>query len=153
MKRNVFHIVFAATALIIAGCSKNESTPASDSGKSPADSMKSAADSVGKAVEEKAAAAGQAVKDTAANATQAAKDAAKDAGLNAQTLIDKAKALIKDKKYEDALSSLKQLSALKLNADQQQILDDLKKQITDAMAKAKTTDAGAAVNGALGGKN
>jgi hypothetical protein len=70
----------------------------------------------------------------------------------AQGIIDRAKSLIADNKYQDALGSLSQLKDLQLTAEQQKLVDDLKTKIQEALAKATTGDAASALGGALGGK-
>jgi hypothetical protein len=61
----------------------------------------------------------------------------------AQALIDKAKALVTDKKYQEALSSLQQLTGFQLTAEQQKTVDELKATIQTALQ----SDAGKAVQG------
>jgi hypothetical protein len=68
-----------------------------------------------------------------------------------QGLIDRAKAYIADKKYQEALASLNQLASTKLTADQQKVVDGLKAQIQSALTKAAIPDA-SALGGDLGGK-
>jgi hypothetical protein len=70
----------------------------------------------------------------------------------AQALIDRAKGLVTEQKYQEALGSLGQLSNLKLTPEQQKLVDDLKAQIQSALAKAIPTNAASALGGALGGK-
>jgi hypothetical protein len=59
----------------------------------------------------------------------------------AQALIDKAKVLVTDKKYQDALASLQQLTGFQLTAEQQKSVDELKATIQTALQ----SDAGKAV--------
>jgi hypothetical protein len=69
----------------------------------------------------------------ATNVTKQVESAAATAEAKAQTLIDKAKALVTDKKYQEALTSLQQLTGMQLTADQQKMVDDLKATITSAL--------------------
>lgn len=70
----------------------------------------------------------------------------------AQTLIDRAKSLYGEKKYQDALTSLAGLANVQLTPDQQKVVDSLKTQIQSALAKNTATDAGSALGGVLGEK-
>lgn len=78
-----------------------------------------------------------------ATATKQVETAATSATAQAQSLIDKAKSLVSEKKYQDALASLQQLTNFQLTADQQKMVDDLKATITTAM----NSEAGKAIQG------
>jgi hypothetical protein len=93
--------------------------------------------------------AGEAATPDAAKVADTAKATAQQAADKAQGVIDKAQALVKDNKFQDALSTLSQLADLKLTPEQQKLVDDLKAQIQSAMAKGAASDA---VGGVLGGK-
>jgi len=95
-----------------------------------------------------AAAAAQAAK-AAVPQTTAAPAAATN---QAQALIDKAKGLVTNEKYQDALNVVQQLSSLKLTPEQQTLVDGLKSQIQTALAKVTATDAASALGNVLGGK-
>lgn len=103
------------------------------------------------------------LKDTAATAkasaekaagevAQQAQTVAAEATGTAQTLIDKARTLVTEKKYQDALTVMGQLSDLKLTDDQKKLVESLKTQIQKAMAGQAATDGASAVGNLLGGK-
>jgi hypothetical protein len=98
------------------------------------------------------AAAGVQTAATQAVATAAAAAASSAAGSQVQALIDKAKGLVTNQKYQDALSTVQQLYSLKLTPEQQTLVDGLKAQIQTAMAKSAASDAASAVGNVLGGK-
>ncbi len=136
-------IAVCATVLALNGCRKQEAAPAPSTAESPQASGGLAAQATN---------AVEAVKATATAVTEQAASQVKAAEEQAQTLIDRAKSLVAENKYQDALHSLGQLSSFKLTADQQKVVDGLKAQIQAALAKASTSSAASALGGALGGK-
>jgi hypothetical protein len=84
-----------------------------------------------------------------AQATNESAAAVNTADSQTQGLIDRAKSLVADGKYQDAMTNLTQLANTKLTPDQQSLVDDLKSKIQAALAKAATGDV---LGGALGGK-
>jgi len=109
-----------------------------------------AADQAKQAADQAAADAKQAADKAATDAKQAAEKAVTDAQpaatqttitqtgdaakQQAQSLIDRAKEYISQKKYQDALASLKQLSNVSLTPNQQKVVDDLKAQVQKLIA-------------------
>ncbi len=87
-----------------------------------------------------------------AQATTQALAQTQAAEQQAQTLLDHAKSLVSDQKYQEALNTVGQLTGFKLTADQQKTLDDLKSQIQSALSNATVKDAASALGNALGGK-
>lgn len=134
-------VVVCAALAAVSGCKKEQPVAADTQTPKPSEGM--AAEAV------KAA---DTAKSTVKQATDEAAAQASAAQQQAQGVIDKAKNLVNDQKYQEALSSLAQLANLKLTPEQQKLVDDLKAQIQSALAKAKAADASSALGGALGGK-
>jgi hypothetical protein len=125
------------------GCNKQEEPPAAPQASEPANALST-----------QASEAIDTVKTTAkqvASETTAQVDAAQQ---QAQGIIDKAKAYIAEKKYQEALTSLNSLAGTKLTSGQQSLVDSLKAQIKTALAKATTTgtNAASALGNLLGGQ-
>lgn len=142
-------IIACATLAAVSGCKKEEPAPGATSTQetmaSEAAPVVDAAKSAATPVVDAAKSAAQEVTDQAAAKVNAAEQ-------QAQGLIDRAKTYVSEKKYQEALSSLSQLTNIKLTAEQQKSVDDLKAQIQSALAKATAADPAAALGGALGGK-
>lgn len=129
---------------------KSSAAPTADAQKAvtaaAADAQKAMATTVTeaqKAVEPVKAAAQTAV----ADATKTTQSTAAAATAKAQEIIDKAKALVADNKFQEGLTALNSLAGMTLTPDQQKMVDDLKATIQ----KALSSNAAKAVGNILGG--
>jgi hypothetical protein len=147
MKTQKTLIVLSLTAALalLAGCDKSTETKLNDTAKSVTEKANAAGAEVGKAVEAAKPALDKAVT-AITNAAAAVPAVAND---QAASIIDQAKALVGQNKYTEALSSLQQLSGMKLSDSQTAIVTTLKEQIQKAMAAKTATDAGSAVGNLL----
>jgi len=129
-------LTVCGTALLLSACSKKEEPSA----PTASDAQKSAG-SIADEAQKQAANVKAAAETAAAEAKKQAEAAAAAAQSQAQGLMDRAKSLMAEKKYTEALGSLNELSKLQLTADQQKWLDDMKAQIQKAIAGQATSDA------------
>ena len=148
--RHAMLVMTAGAVLLLAnGCSK-EAPPAGETPK--AADQPAAASAAVKAVSEAASEAPKAAQAAATQAVAGAAATASAATVEVQALIDKAKGLVTDQKYQEALGVVQQLAGQQLTAVQQSLVDGLKAQIQAGLAKATGSDAAGALGNVLGGK-
>ena len=166
---SILGVTAGALLLLASGCSKQEqpsdatkttSPPASETPKPaeaptpPAQPAQPAAAAIpaptAPATEVAPAAAVPAQPAMGTAATQAVATAATTTNL-VQTLIEKAKGMVANEKYKDALTVVQQLSRMKLSGEQQTLVDGLKAQIQTALAQGAATNAASALGNILGG--
>jgi hypothetical protein len=142
MKTRTLVTAFAACLAIVSfsGCSKSEPQP------SPSADTQKAADTTAVQARQAAQTAATNVQQAAAKAADTADTTAQAATAQSQSMIDKAKSFVADKKYQDALDALNTLKNIKLTAEQQKVVDDLKAQIQKLMS----SDAAKSVGNLLG---
>jgi predicted lipid-binding transport protein (Tim44 family) len=132
------------------GCGKKEEPPPTPAPPAKteagaAQKQVEAAVEAGKEAAQKAAAAATAA---ATQAVQTASQAGADASAQAQAIIDSAKKLIGENKWQEVAQTLTKLQGLKLTPDQEKTLADLKAQleklVQDAMSKQPALPGGLA---------
>ena len=146
-------LTIAALSAGLIGCEKQSPAPATDGTNKTTgtvsdtleDAAKKAAAEVKKIAEEVKTTAEKTVTD----ATKQVASLTSSASSKAQEYIDKAKTLVNEKKYQDALTSLKELGSLSLSPEQQKVVDDLKKTIQNALGSSATTNGATAIQGLL----
>lgn len=150
-------LVLPVALLVLSGCSKQEAETSSTVPQPPTEAdVKATANDLKQAVEKQADAVKQAAAETARQAqaeaqraADQAKAAADQAAHQAQSLIDQAKGYVSDKRYQDALATVKQLSNSKLTPEQEKMVNDLKTQIQTLMSNQLSTNAASAIGGFL----
>lgn len=139
LMNSVYAISLVVSALLVSGCSKQETTPPATQGQSPTESAITDAQ---KRVGDAAAQAKDAAQKTAAEVQKQATEVGAAAQAKAQEVIDQAKKLVSENKFTDALSLLQQkLAGLQLTPEQQKLVDSLKEQIQKAIASSATKGA------------
>ena len=137
----IVSLTAVAFTLWATGC-KEETKTATEQTK---DAAASVSDTVAKTVETAKDAGAKVVADV----TDKAKELAAPASAKAQELIDSAKNLVGEGKFQEALTKLKDIGSEKLSVDQQAVVDGLKAQIEKALG-AGTKAATDAANAAAG---
>jgi hypothetical protein len=148
----IFGFVICGTLALVISCGKKEEAAPPTQSEAPKAVTAPVAEAQ-KAVETQAAATQQAATAQAQGIAAQATDMAKGA-------IEKAQALLADKKYADALTALQALALQSLSPENKALVDGLIKQAQQAMAAQavnKATDAAAteatkALGNLLGGK-
>ena len=138
--------IMTLAALAFAGCSNSEN--AGTTSQEVQKAAQSAADSAKKTTAQSAETLQRTAEQVHADATKTAsqlKDqtqtAIAAANEKVQGLIDTAKKLIADTKWQQALDTLQQVGSYKLSPEQQTLVDALKKQVQERLAKAATQKA------------
>jgi hypothetical protein len=165
---SVLGIAAGAALLFATGCGKQEepsggatkitSPSASEAPPTAQPPMPAAAEAhktaeAGQAATQEAqAAAASTAQQTVSGASNQAVTAVAASMTEVQALIEKAKGLVTDEKYKDALTVVQQLSGMRLTPEQRTLVDGLKAQIQTALAKSTAPDAASALGNVLGGK-
>ena len=161
-KSVILTLVLGSALAGLTGCNKSEPAPDTTATNAPsasmADQMKEAVSGAATETKEAAAAAVEKTKEVAAGAVEKTKEAVAEVKekvegtgesmmAQAQGLIDKAKALVGESKYKEALDALQGLASFKLTEEQQKAVDGLKEQIQKGLGAVGITNS---VSGLLG---
>jgi hypothetical protein len=121
-------VALSAALIALSGCNKEESTP-SQAPKGDAGTAPQPAPSI------------EAAKSAAKQATDQVTSQAKALEQQAQGIIDRARSLVGEQNYPEALDSLNELAKFKLTPEQQKSVDDLKSRIHSDLMKLAGTNA------------
>ncbi len=152
MKATIIGATCAALLAIglASGCSKSD--PSAPAASDAVDSTKKA---IGDAVtKDKAAEVKDVTRKTIEDVKQQVTDVAAAADAQVKNTVERARNLITEKKYSEALNLVKdKLSGLKLTAEQQKLVESLKEQIQKAISGQGATDATKTASDLLKPKN
>jgi hypothetical protein len=130
MKRMKALAVAGFVSAWVVGCGPKEApTPAAPTPTPPASTSAPAPAAV-TAVKQTVDATVAEVKKVADSTEQAVQKAVDETAVKAQALIDGARAMVSEKKYSDALGAMEKLASLKLNPEQQTLVQGLKQEVT-----------------------
>lgn len=155
MTPTLLALALCGVTLVLSACSKTEESvpPTAGNEQKPVEpavsAMPTAITNAATVVREQAGQVKATAETAATNAVTQVQAVTAPAQSQAQALIDRVKALVAEKKYTEALSSLKEVSNLQLTPTQQTLVDQLKAQIQKAMATQATPDAAKSVGGML----
>ena len=147
-------LILAALSAGLAGCEKQQSPPPATEGSNKTagtvgDTLKDAANTAATEVKKVAEEVKATAEKTVTDATRQVESLTASASSKAQGYIDKARALVNEKKYQDALASLKELGNVSLSPEQQKVVDDLKKAIQNALGTSAATNGATTIQGLL----
>jgi len=143
---------FAFALLTGCGDSTENKTPATPEAETSTEAQgvtESVVESVKEAAQPVVEEATKTAEQVATEAKSAASAAAADATIKANDLIAKAKSLISETKYSDAMNIINQLKSMKLTPEQEKLVADLKAQVEKAMSALSSTNAAGALNSLL----
>lgn len=154
----LLHTVCAAALLLcVSGCKDSTETveptmPENSQGTTGTGSLESDARQLANETQGAVAGAGTSVSNAAQDAGTELRQAAGAAEGEAQSVLAQAREYVAEKKYTEALNSLKRLSNLKLTPEQQKTLDELRNQIQASLAQSGVSNAASKLGNMLGGQ-